>query len=115
MGDMRCPKCRIGDTSVVDSRSENGGPFVVRRRRRCDACQHRFTTYEIVDSAVDQTMVLTLEMFLKNGRIEHRIREKRLCPCGNEARYLVDGELEVRLCALCDLQLNDGRGTRAEG
>lgn len=42
---MQCPICTAHDTRVIDSRTlleEN----TVRRRRRCDACESRFTTYE---------------------------------------------------------------------
>ncbi|KKB63898.1 NrdR family transcriptional regulator [Robbsia andropogonis] len=42
---MRCPYCRHDDTQVIDSRvSEDGA--AIRRRRRCPACDKRFTTYE---------------------------------------------------------------------
>jgi transcriptional repressor NrdR len=42
---MRCPYCRHEDTQVIDSRvSEDGA--AIRRRRRCPACDKRFTTYE---------------------------------------------------------------------
>ncbi|SDV50150.1 transcriptional repressor NrdR [Chitinasiproducens palmae] len=45
---MRCPFCRHDDTQVVDSRvSEDGA--AIRRRRRCAACDKRFTTYERVE------------------------------------------------------------------
>ena len=45
---MRCPFCRHEDTHVVDSRvSEDGA--AIRRRRRCPACDKRFTTYERVE------------------------------------------------------------------
>ena len=45
---MRCPFCRHEDTQVVDSRvSEDGA--ALRRRRRCPACDKRFTTYERVE------------------------------------------------------------------
>lgn len=44
---MRCPKCSHPDDKVIDSRSvRNGG--VIRRRRVCLECGHRFTTYEEV-------------------------------------------------------------------
>lgn len=42
---MRCPRCHEFPTSVVDSRT--GGDNVrVRRRRRCEACLHTWTTVE---------------------------------------------------------------------
>lgn len=49
---MRCPKCSNQDDKVVDSRTTKNGD-VIRRRRMCLSCSHRFTTYEeVVKSAV---------------------------------------------------------------
>lgn len=45
---MRCPFCSHADTAVVDSREADEGA-VIRRRRRCLACDKRFTTYERVE------------------------------------------------------------------
>jgi transcriptional repressor NrdR len=45
---MQCPYCREMDSRVVDSRLAAGGTLVWRRRA-CDACQRRFTTYEKVE------------------------------------------------------------------
>jgi len=42
---MRCPKCHVDDTKVIDSREADEGT-AIRRRRVCGACAHRFTTYE---------------------------------------------------------------------
>ncbi|HAP75918.1 MAG TPA: transcriptional regulator NrdR [Acidimicrobiaceae bacterium] len=42
---MRCPRCRVDDTKVIDSREADEGT-AIRRRRSCLACGHRFTTYE---------------------------------------------------------------------
>jgi transcriptional repressor NrdR len=42
---MKCPFCNAFDTQVIDSRVSEEGDFV-RRRRRCIACNKRFTTYE---------------------------------------------------------------------
>lgn len=42
---MICPKCSAESVKVLDSRDAEGG-HVVRRRRECEGCQHRFTTYE---------------------------------------------------------------------
>ncbi len=42
---MRCPFCGAQDTKVVDSRLSGEGDQV-RRRRKCVACDERFTTYE---------------------------------------------------------------------
>lgn len=42
---MRCPVCGTANNHVIDSRPAESGR-AIRRRRECDACQHRFTTYE---------------------------------------------------------------------
>jgi transcriptional regulator NrdR family protein len=43
---MNCPKCGK-ETLVIDSRPSPGE--LIRRRRICNACSHRFTTYEITE------------------------------------------------------------------
>lgn len=46
---MICQKCSAADTSVIDSReTENGN--AIRRRRECNKCGYRFTTYERIDA-----------------------------------------------------------------
>jgi len=45
---MRCPFCGAQETKVIDSRLSGEGDQV-RRRRRCTACNERFTTYESVE------------------------------------------------------------------
>lgn len=47
---MICPKCKYKSTSVVDSREANEGRSI-RRRRECEDCKHRFTTFEKVETA----------------------------------------------------------------
>lgn len=42
---MRCPECQAADTRVIDSRPADEG-VSIRRRRLCEGCQTRFTTYE---------------------------------------------------------------------
>ena len=42
---MKCPFCSHTETQVVETRESEGGDFI-RRRRRCSACDKRFTTYE---------------------------------------------------------------------
>ncbi len=46
---MKCPYCNAEDTKVIDSRpaDENNA---IRRRRQCESCGRRFTTYEKVES-----------------------------------------------------------------
>lgn len=46
---MKCPYCSNPDTRVVDSRPAEDGA-AIRRRRSCDVCGKRFTTYEKVET-----------------------------------------------------------------
>jgi len=46
---MKCPYCNNFDTRVIDSRPAEDGNSI-RRRRSCDSCEKRFTTYEKVET-----------------------------------------------------------------
>ena len=46
---MICPKCKHEETSVLDSRDTHE-KREIRRRRECAKCEHRFTTFERVES-----------------------------------------------------------------
>lgn len=52
---MKCPFCNAGDTGVIDSRVSEEGDRI-RRRRRCLACDKRFTTYETVELRLPQVV-----------------------------------------------------------
>lgn len=65
---MKCPFCSAPDTKVLDSRNLEEGS-TIRRRRKCEACQKRFTTFETVE--------LSLPMVIKrDGRREAYQQEK---------------------------------------
>jgi transcriptional repressor NrdR len=46
---MKCPYCGNADTRVIDTRPSEDGS-TIRRRRLCEQCQRRFTTYEKVET-----------------------------------------------------------------
>jgi transcriptional repressor NrdR len=52
---MKCPYCADDNTQVVDTRENEDGD-TVRRRRRCVACDKRFTTYERVELQLPQVV-----------------------------------------------------------
>lgn len=45
---MKCPQCQSCESKVIESRDVAGGDSI-RRRRECESCVHRFTTYERVE------------------------------------------------------------------
>lgn len=58
---MLCPACGSSEIRVIDSRPAEGGA-AIRRRRECEICDHRFTTYERLEP---QLMVMK-----RSGRLE---------------------------------------------
>jgi transcriptional repressor NrdR len=67
---MRCPFCSILDNRVIDSRLSQGGE-VTRRRRECEGCKRRYTTYERVEQSLPMVMK-------KDGRRQPFDRSKLL-------------------------------------
>lgn len=67
---MRCPKCNYHKSSVVDSRQAEDGN-TIRRRRECEQCHTRFTTFERVEE-------LPLLVIKKDGTREQFSRDKIL-------------------------------------
>ena len=65
---MKCPFCGVTDTQVVDSRLNDEGNSI-RRRRRCTACDKRFTTFETAELQMPQVVK-------QNGTREEFKREK---------------------------------------
>jgi transcriptional repressor NrdR len=52
---MKCPFCKGDNTQVVDTRESEEGDSI-RRRRRCQSCDKRFTTYEMVELRMPQVV-----------------------------------------------------------
>ena len=65
---MKCPYCAVNQTVVIDTRDAED-EATVRRRRQCEECQKRFTTYERAEG-VDLVVVK------KDGRREQFSRDK---------------------------------------
>ena len=63
---MKCPYCENPDTKVIDSRPTEEG-HAIRRRRGCEKCGKRFTTYEKVEESI---------IIKKDGRRESFDRNK---------------------------------------
>ena len=65
---MKCPNCDYKSTRVLDSRPIDEGK-TIRRRRECDECNYRFTTFERVEE-------IPLIVVKKEGMREEFSREK---------------------------------------
>lgn len=95
---MKCPYCKSNDTGVLESRDCEDGA-VTRRRRECEKCGKRFTTYERVE-------VIDLNVIKKSGEIEEFNRKKmqwgieKACekrPVKEEEIQEIIDEIEMRL------------------
>lgn len=67
---MKCPSCQNNNSRVVDSRPVDEGRSI-RRRRECESCSYRFTTFEKVEES-------PLVVVKKEGTREEFSREKML-------------------------------------
>ncbi|MBD0381312.1 transcriptional regulator NrdR [Paenibacillus sedimenti] len=95
---MRCPFCDFNGTKVLDSRSANENKSI-RRRRECEKCARRFTTFEMVE----ETPLIVIK---KDGSREEFSREKvmrgliRACekrPVSMERLEVIVSEVEMQL------------------
>jgi transcriptional repressor NrdR len=95
---MICPFCGNSETKVIDSRDTNDGK-AIRRRRECEKCQARFSTYEEME-------IMRLTVVKRDGnkqeydrmKIEIGIRkalEKR--PVGEEKVSKILGDIEFEI------------------
>ncbi|MFD2613344.1 transcriptional regulator NrdR [Paenibacillus gansuensis] len=67
---MKCPYCDNSGTKVLDSRPANENKSI-RRRRECEKCQRRFTTFE----TIEETPLIVIK---KDGSREEFSRDKML-------------------------------------
>ena len=65
---MICPFCGHSETKVVDSRDTNDGK-AIRRRRECEKCQARFSTYEEME-------IMKLTVVKRDGNKQEYDRRK---------------------------------------
>jgi len=114
---MRCPFCSNEDTQVAETRESDEGD-VIRRRRRCTACDKRFTTYERAElampavvkkdgsrsefdrSKIRASMLLALRKRpVSTDQVDAalaRIEEKLLATAANEVPSAKIGEMVMR-------------------
>ncbi len=107
---MHCPFCPNEETQVLDSRVSEDGR-AVRRRRRCEKCDKRFTTYERIE--------LTMPTLVKKdgSRVEYS-RDKILSsmrlalrkrPVSSEAVDAAIAQLEERVIGLGEKEIPTSR------
>ncbi len=104
---MKCPFCGTDDTKVIDSRLANEG-YVVRRRRECQQCSERYTTFESAELVMPRIIKMDnrREPFdedkLRSGML--RALEKR--PVGTDAVEEAISHIKRRLRATGDREVS---------
>ena len=95
---MKCPNCGYTESKVIDSRPTDEYTSI-RRRRECLSCQHRFTTYEIVDTI--PLMVLkkdgSTQMFDRNKLLGGMMRACDKLPVSRQQLEQIVDEVESDL------------------
>ncbi len=95
---MKCPFCDHAGTKVLDSRTANQNKSI-RRRRECEKCTRRFTTFEMIE----ETPLMVIK---KDGSREEFNRDKilrgliRACekrPVSMESLEMLVSEVELQL------------------
>ncbi|MDB4866348.1 MAG: nrdR [Cohnella sp.] len=104
---MKCPYCDFNGTKVLDSRPANDNKSI-RRRRECEKCSRRFTTFE----TVEETPLVVIkkdgsrEEFSRDKILRGLLRacEKRPVSMGQLEIIVSDVEREVRNTAVAEVE-----------
>ena len=104
---MRCPKCGGSKSSVVDSRQAEDGN-TIRRRRECEECHYRFTTYERVE---ERTLVVvkkdgTREQFSRDKIFNGIIRSAQKRPVSRDEIEEIVNRIEQKVRSQSDNEIN---------
>jgi len=115
---MKCPFCADPNTQVTDTRENDDGD-IVRRRRRCVHCDKRFTTYERIDLKMPHVvkrngnrseyergkLFASLQLALRKRPVTTEALEAAVDRI--EARLLVVGEAEIPSAQIGDLVMKE--------
>ncbi|NTV96068.1 MAG: transcriptional repressor NrdR [Thiobacillus sp.] len=103
---MKCPFCGAADTQVIETRlSEDGAS--IRRRRRCQTCEKRFTTFETADIRLPQVVKANgiREDFSVDKLREGFIRALRKRPVSAELREAAIEGIRQKLLTLGEREI----------
>jgi len=104
---VKCPFCQDENDKVIETRSVEDGA-VIRRRRMCNRCKRRFTTYERVEATTvrvvkrDQTRVLFDPQRIRQG-IERACWKR---PIGNEQLTELVAGIAAEIDAKYDVEVS---------
>lgn len=104
---MKCPYCENTDTKVIDSRHTEDG-HAIRRRRECEKCSKRFTTYEKIEEVV--LMVIkkdgSRETFDRNKVMSGIVKACEKRPVTVKSMENIVNEIEKKLNNMMEKEVN---------
>ena len=107
---MKCSRCQNDDTKVIESRDVADGQSI-RRRRVCNACTYRFTTYERVERP--QLVVIknngTRELFNRNKLLAGLYRASEKTSVSSMQLEQVVADIEEALYACGDPEVRTSK------
>lgn len=104
---MNCPFCNTPDTKVIDSRPTEEG-HAIRRRRECEACSKRFTTYEKVEEVLFMVVKRngSREQFDRNKILNGIIRACQKRPVTLEQMEEIVNDIEKQINNLMEKEVS---------
>lgn len=107
---MKCSQCHQADTRVIESRDVADGE-AIRRRRACDSCRHRFTTYERIERP--QLIVIknngNRELFSRDKLLSGLYRATEKTSVTSVQLDKVVSSIEISLYACGDQEVSSAR------
>lgn len=103
---MLCPYCKSTTTSVIDKRDNEHDP-ITRRRRECESCKRRFTTYERVEN-------IDLEVEKRSGKFEPFNRSKLRVGIFHAVRKQITEEKLDEIVDQIELELSQRRSNKVK-
>lgn len=104
---MRCPRCHNNHSRVIDSRQADDGR-AIRRRRECENCSNRFTTFERIEAT--PLLVIkkngTREEFNRDKILRGLIRSAEKRPVGMEQMEQIVDKVENRIRSLGENEIS---------
>ena len=104
---MNCPFCNTPDTKVIDSRPTEEG-HAIRRRRECESCGKRFTTYEKVEEVLFMVVKRdgSREQFDRNKVLNGIIRACQKRPVSLEQMEAIVNDVEKSMNNLMEKEVS---------
>lgn len=103
---MRCPFCGCDESKVIESRANEEGNRI-RRRRECVSCQKRYTTYEFIETVPLMVLKkdLSIETFDRNKIMNGLVRACQKRPVSMEVLEETVSSIEQQLSASLDREI----------